>query len=106
MIVDNEVLPELEKLGRHEFDLDIEEQVRLTTEGEAEVERVRCFLPLFAVLPDVRIFPEVWIFEILEILTFVKKKKKIYFFLFFLLILCSNTFSGFKKKYVFILVLD
>ncbi|KAK7108965.1 cilia- and flagella-associated protein 43-like isoform X2 [Littorina saxatilis] len=41
MMQNNEELPDIEKLGRHEFDLDIDEQSRLQAEGEAEVERVR-----------------------------------------------------------------
>ena len=36
----NEELPDIEKLGRHEFDLDIDEQARLQAEGEAEVDQV------------------------------------------------------------------
>lgn len=36
----NKDLPEIEKLGRHEFDLDLEEQTRLQLEGEAEVQKV------------------------------------------------------------------
>ncbi|KAL5017485.1 hypothetical protein ScPMuIL_007074 [Solemya velum] len=41
MMRKNENLPEIEKLGRHEFDLDIEEQNRLQAESEAEIQRVR-----------------------------------------------------------------
>lgn len=41
MLKQNEVLPDIEKLGRHEFDLDIEEQNRLQSEADAEVQRVR-----------------------------------------------------------------
>ena len=41
------------------------------------------------VLPDVRISPEVRIFEILEMLTFVLKKKKNFFF--FLYLVCAVT---------------
>ncbi|XP_021355562.1 cilia- and flagella-associated protein 43-like isoform X2 [Mizuhopecten yessoensis] len=40
MLKQNEVLPDIEKLGRHEFDLDIEEQNRLQQEADAEVQRV------------------------------------------------------------------
>ena len=40
MIKDNEQLPEIEKLGRHEFDLDIEEQIRLQAQCDAEIEKV------------------------------------------------------------------
>lgn len=36
----NEALPDLEKLGHHEFDLDIDEQVRLQNEGEALLQKV------------------------------------------------------------------
>nr|XP_034327595.1 cilia- and flagella-associated protein 43 isoform X6 [Crassostrea gigas] len=41
MLKQNETLPDIEKLGRHEFDLDIEEQNRLQAEADAEVTRVR-----------------------------------------------------------------
>ncbi|XP_059155950.1 cilia- and flagella-associated protein 43-like [Physella acuta] len=41
MMAQNKDLPEIEKLGRHEFDLDLEEQNRLQLEGEAEVQKVR-----------------------------------------------------------------
>lgn len=41
MMKNNEELPDLEKLSRHEFDLDVDEQVRLQAEGDAEVEKVR-----------------------------------------------------------------
>ncbi|KAK3096042.1 hypothetical protein FSP39_022384 [Pinctada imbricata] len=41
MMKQNEVLPDIEKLGRHEFDLDIEEQNRLQAEADSEVARVR-----------------------------------------------------------------
>ncbi|XP_062576681.1 cilia- and flagella-associated protein 43-like isoform X2 [Saccostrea cucullata] len=41
MLKQNETLPDIEKLGRHEFDLDIEEQNRLQAEADAEVNRVR-----------------------------------------------------------------
>lgn len=40
MLKQNETLPDIEKLGRHEFDLDIEEQNRLQAEADAEVTRV------------------------------------------------------------------
>lgn len=40
MLKQNEDLPDIEKLGRHEFDLDIEEQNRLQAEADAEVNRV------------------------------------------------------------------
>lgn len=41
MLKTNETLPEIERLNRHEFDLDIEEQMRLQAEADQEVERVR-----------------------------------------------------------------
>lgn len=41
MLKQNETLPDIEKLGRHEFDLDIEEQNRLQSEADSEVQRVR-----------------------------------------------------------------
>lgn len=40
MLKQNEALPDIEKLGRHEFDLDIEEQNRLQQEADGEVQRV------------------------------------------------------------------
>ena len=40
MIAKNDELPNIEKLGRHEFDLDVDEQTRLQAEGESEVMRV------------------------------------------------------------------
>ena len=40
MMAQNLDLPEIEKLGRHEFDLDLEEQNRLQAEGEAEIRKV------------------------------------------------------------------
>ena len=40
MMRENEDLPDIEKLGHQEFDLDIEEQNRLQAEGEAEVAKV------------------------------------------------------------------
>lgn len=41
MMGDNEGLPQIEKLSRHEFDLDIEEQKRLQTQCEIEVQKVQ-----------------------------------------------------------------
>ena len=41
MIKENDTVPEIEMLQRHEFDLDIEEQRRLQAEGDAEVARIR-----------------------------------------------------------------
>ncbi|KAK3771256.1 hypothetical protein RRG08_024335 [Elysia crispata] len=41
MMAQNQDLPEIEKLSRHEFDLDLEEQNRLQAEGDAEIHRVR-----------------------------------------------------------------
>ena len=40
MMTDNENVPDIEKLARHEFDLDVEEQARLQAEADAEVARV------------------------------------------------------------------
>jgi len=40
MLKSNETLPDIERLNRHEFDLDIEEQLRLQGEADQEVERV------------------------------------------------------------------
>ena len=40
MMAQNQDLPDIEKLGRHEFDLDLEEQNRLQAEGDAEIQRV------------------------------------------------------------------
>lgn len=40
MLKQNETLPDIEKLGRHEFDLDIEEQNRLQADADSEVQRV------------------------------------------------------------------
>ena len=37
MMTSNEEVPDIEKLARHEFDLDIEDQKRLQKEGDAEV---------------------------------------------------------------------
>lgn len=42
MLKNNETLPDIERLNRHEFDLDIEEQLRLQAEADQEVERVSC----------------------------------------------------------------
>ncbi|XP_067656775.1 cilia- and flagella-associated protein 43-like isoform X1 [Haliotis asinina] len=41
MMKNNEGLPDIEKLGRHEFDLDVDEQSKLQSLGEAEIARVR-----------------------------------------------------------------
>ncbi|XP_071090035.1 cilia- and flagella-associated protein 43-like isoform X1 [Haliotis cracherodii] len=41
MMKDNEVLPDIEKLGRHEFDLDVDEQTKLQSLGNTEIARVR-----------------------------------------------------------------
>lgn len=41
MMRKNEELPDIEKLSRHEFDLDVDEQARLQAEGEAEIEKVK-----------------------------------------------------------------
>ncbi|KAK1791764.1 hypothetical protein P4O66_013741 [Electrophorus voltai] len=41
MMQENKSLPDIEKLDQQEFNLDVEEQMRLQTEGEAEVTRVR-----------------------------------------------------------------
>ena len=40
MLKKNETLPDIEQLNRHEFDLDIEEQLKLQAEADQEVERV------------------------------------------------------------------
>ena len=40
MLQDNEDLPQIEKLARHEFDLDTEEQRRLQAQCELEVTKV------------------------------------------------------------------
>ena len=40
MMTENEAVTDIERLGHHEFDLDIEEQKRLQKEGEEEVTRV------------------------------------------------------------------
>ena len=40
MMTDNESVPDIEKLSRHEFDLDIEEQKQLQTQCEIEVQKV------------------------------------------------------------------
>ena len=44
MLKKNETMPEIEQLNRHEFDLDIEEQLKLQAEADQEVERVRNLL--------------------------------------------------------------
>lgn len=41
MMKENETLPEIEKLARQEFDLDVEQQMILQAEGDAEINRVR-----------------------------------------------------------------
>ncbi|BFY97723.1 hypothetical protein BsWGS_00763 [Bradybaena similaris] len=41
MMIQNNDLPDIEKLSRNEFDLDLEEQNRLQAEGEAEIHKVR-----------------------------------------------------------------
>ncbi|XP_013386289.1 cilia- and flagella-associated protein 43 isoform X2 [Lingula anatina] len=41
MMQENEGLPDTEKLGRHEFDLDIDEQIHLQQEADNEVARIR-----------------------------------------------------------------
>ncbi|XP_064629915.1 cilia- and flagella-associated protein 43-like isoform X2 [Lineus longissimus] len=41
MMRENDIVPDIEKLGRHEFDLDLEEQGRLQADGQAEVQRIR-----------------------------------------------------------------
>uniref|UniRef100_A0A9J7Z8Q9 Cilia- and flagella-associated protein 43 n=1 Tax=Cyprinus carpio carpio TaxID=630221 RepID=A0A9J7Z8Q9_CYPCA len=41
MIQENESLPDMEKLGHQEFNLDVEEQQRMQLEGKQEVNRVR-----------------------------------------------------------------
>ena len=40
MLKRNETLPEIEQLKRHDFDLDIEEQLKLQAEADLEVDRV------------------------------------------------------------------
>lgn len=40
MMLENESLPEMEKLEQQEFNLDVEEQQRLKAEAEQEVTRV------------------------------------------------------------------
>ena len=50
MMAQNQDLPEIEKLSRHEFDLDLEEQNRLQAEGDAEIHRVcynKCILNIY-----------------------------------------------------------
>lgn len=39
-MIQNNDLPDIEKLSRNEFDLDLEEQNRLQAEGEAEIQKV------------------------------------------------------------------
>lgn len=64
MLKQNEDLPEIEKLGRHEFDLDIEEQNKLQAEADSEVQRVNLkyyFFPFhlkweLLVLPHILLF--------------------------------------------------
>ena len=41
MMKNNETLPDIEKLGHDEFNLDSEEQQRLQMEGEQHVQQVR-----------------------------------------------------------------
>ncbi|CAD5121750.1 DgyrCDS10227 [Dimorphilus gyrociliatus] len=41
MMKENENVPDIEQLNRHEFDLDVEEQERLRLEGDAEVLKIR-----------------------------------------------------------------
>ena len=41
MMKNNETLPDIEKLGHDEFNLDAEEQQRLQSEGELRVQQVR-----------------------------------------------------------------
>lgn len=40
MMLENEQVPDIEKLEQHEFNLDIEEQERAQAEAEQEVARV------------------------------------------------------------------
>jgi len=40
MMSDNEGLPQIERLSRHEFDLDVEEQKQLQAQCEVEVQKV------------------------------------------------------------------
>lgn len=41
----NKTVPDIEKLQHHDFDLDVDEQHRLQTVGDAEVNRVGTLLP-------------------------------------------------------------
>ena len=41
MIKDNGAVPDIEKLSHSEFDLDIDEQLRLQGKGEIEIQKVR-----------------------------------------------------------------
>ncbi|XP_077991965.1 cilia- and flagella-associated protein 43-like [Glandiceps talaboti] len=41
MMKKNEILPDIERLAHHEFNLDVEEQQRMQAEGDAEVEEIR-----------------------------------------------------------------
>ncbi|XP_033122449.1 cilia- and flagella-associated protein 43-like isoform X2 [Anneissia japonica] len=41
MMKENDVLPEIERLERHEFNLDTEDQSRLQAEGDSQVQQVR-----------------------------------------------------------------
>ena len=54
MMSENEDVTDIERLGHHEFDLDIEEQQRLQKEGDAEVARVSvlCRRTYFLLLLD------------------------------------------------------
>lgn len=40
MMRDNEVVPQIERLPHHEFDLDVDEQKRLQEQCEVEVQKV------------------------------------------------------------------
>lgn len=51
MLKSNETLPDIERLNRHEFDLDIEEQLRLQAEADQEVERVGIETHLVVLVP-------------------------------------------------------
>lgn len=43
MMKDNDAVPDIEKLSNPEFDLDIDEQLRLQANGEIEIRKV-CWL--------------------------------------------------------------
>jgi len=43
MMKDNDAVPDIEKLSHPEFDLDIDEQLRLQANGEIEIRKV-CWL--------------------------------------------------------------